>query len=365
MTGSGRVGVGLVGAGNISTEYLRNLTSFPDLDVRFVADLDVARARAQATAFGVERAGSPAELLRDETVELVVNLTVPAAHAEVDLSALEAGRHVWSEKPIALDRAAGRRILGAADAAGRRIAGAPDTFLGTGLQAARRYLESGAIGPARTALTLLQSPGPESWHPNPAFLFDVGAGPLFDVGPYYLTGLVTLLGPVARVSATAGRARDSRVIGSGPLAGQSFPVRVATHVAALYEFAGGATATSIFSFDSALPRTQFEVTATDGVLVVPDPNRFGGDLVAHDAADRRTITVPEPRYGRGVGVLELARAIRAGRPERASGALAFHVLDVMVSTLEAAAGGTPVQVTSTVDVAPPLPDDWDPFARTL
>jgi predicted dehydrogenase len=283
----------------------------------------------------------------------------------VDLAALEAGGHVWSEKPIALERATGRRVLEAAAAAGRRVAGAPDTFLGPGLQGARRYLESGAIGRPRTALTLLQSPGPESWHPNPDFLFDVGAGPLFDVGPYYVTGLVTLFGPIARVSATADRARDERVIGSGPRAGQSFPVRVATHVAALYEFEGGATATSIFSFDSALRRTQFEVSAPGGVLVVPDPNTFGGDLVVHTAAGEETVALPEPRYGRGAGVLELARAIRAGRPERASGALAFHVLDVMASTLEAAEAGSPIEVESTVDVVPPLPADWDPFARTL
>jgi predicted dehydrogenase len=155
------------------------------------------------------------------------------------------------------------------------------------------------------------------------------------------------------------------VIGSGPRAGESFPVRVATHVAALYEFAGGATATSIFSFDSAVRRTLFEVSGADGVLVVPDPNTFGGDLVVHRASGVETITLPEPVVGRGIGVLELARAIRADRPERASGALAFHVLDAMASTLEAADGGAPVEVTSTVDVAPPLPADWDPFARTL
>ena len=366
---TGPVGVGVVGAGVISTQYLRNLTSLPDLDVRFVADLDEARAGEQAAAFGVAGSGPVEELLADDAIEVVVNLTVPTAHVDVALRAVAAGKHVWNEKPIALDRKSGRELLEAGQAAGLRVASAPDTFLGPGLQAARRLVDSGAIGAPLTALTLMQSPGPESWHPNPDFLFQDGAGPLFDIGPYYLTALVQLLGPIAGVTAVSSRARPVRTIGSGPRAGQRFDVTVPTHVSAIYRFEGGQSAQSVFSFDSALKRRLVEVTGVDGTLVVPDPNTFTGEVAIHRAggADGEPETVPSVDAGttRGTGVVELARAIRAGRPERASGELGFHVLDVMIATIEAAERGAPVDVASTVQLAPALPEDWDPRERTL
>jgi predicted dehydrogenase len=361
----GPVGVGVIGAGVISTEYLKNLTTFPDVEVRFVADIDEARAQAQAEAFGVAGSGSVDELLADDKIEIVVNLTLPKVHVEVALRALEAGKHVWSEKPFALDRASGKQLLEAAHAKGLRVATAPDTFLGAGIQSARRLVESGAIGAPLTALTLMQSPGPESWHPNPDFLFQEGAGPLFDIGPYYLTALVQLFGPVARVTAAASKARESRVIGSGPRAGEEFAVTVPTHVSALYEFESGQTAQSIFSFDSKLGRTQFEVAGLEGTVAVPDPNTFTGDLIVHGADGIETVPATGSTSSRGTGVVELARAIRADRPERASGEQAYHVLDIMVSTIEAGVSGLPITVESTVTVAPALPEDWDPRAATL
>jgi predicted dehydrogenase len=364
--GTGKVGVGLIGAGVISGQYLENLTSFPDLDVRFIADIDLERAQAQAEKFGVPGSGTVEQLLQDDEIEIVVNLTIPKVHVEVALQVLAAGKHVWTEKPFALDRESGTTLLDAAHAAGLRVATAPDTFLGAGLQSARRLLESGRIGAPLTALTLLQSPGPESWHPNPDFLFQEGAGPLFDVGPYYLTALVQLFGPVARVSAVSGKAKPVRVIGSGPRAGETFEVTVPTHVAALYQFESGQTAQSTFSFDSKLRRTQFEVAGVDGTLVVPDPNNFDGELaVWGDGETAEVIPAVGATTTRGSGVLELARAIRAGRPERASGEQAFHILDIMVSTIEAAESGEPVEVASTVTLAPPLPEDWDPLEQTL
>ena len=364
--GTGTVGVGVIGAGVISGQYLENLTSFPDLDVRFIADIDLDRAQAQAEKFGVPGFGSVEQLLQDDEIEIVVNLTIPKVHVEVALQVLAAGKHVWTEKPFALDRESGIPLLDAAHAAGLRVATAPDTFLGAGLQSARRLLESGRIGAPLTALTLLQSPGPESWHPNPDFLFQEGAGPLFDVGPYYLTALVQLFGPVARVSAASGKAKPIRVIGSGPRAGETFEVTVPTHVAALYEFESGQTAQSTFSFDSKLRRTQFEVAGADGTLVVPDPNTFDGDLAVWTDADTPTVIASVgTTTTRGTGVLELARAIRANVPERASGEQAFHILDIMVSTIEAAESGQPVVVASSVTVAPPLPEQWDPRESTL
>ena len=365
-TRTGKVGVGVIGAGVISTQYLENLTTFPDLDVRFIADIDEERARSQAAAFGVPGSGSVAELLADDDIEIVVNLTIPKVHVEVALQALAAGKHVWSEKPFSLDRQSGRELLDAAHAAGLRVATAPDTFLGAGIQSARRLVESGAIGVPLTALTLMQSPGPESWHPNPDFLFQEGAGPLFDIGPYYITTLVQLFGPVAKVSAAVSKARETRIIGSGPRAGEEFTVTVPTHVSALYEFENGQTAQCVFSFDSKLSRVQFEVAGAEGTLVVPDPNGFDGELAIHRSRDEvETIPAHGSTTSRGTGVLELARSIRAGRPERASGEQAYHVLDVMVSTIEAGTSGIPVVIGSTVTVAPSLPEDWDPLAATL
>jgi predicted dehydrogenase len=362
---TGPVGIGVIGAGNISSQYLTNLTAFPDVDVRFVADIDLERAAEQAAKFGVPASGTVEELLADPEIEIVINLTIPKAHAEVALQAVAAGKNVWSEKPIALDRESGRRVLSTAQAAGLRVACAPDTFLGAGIQTARRLLESGAIGRPQTALTLMQQPGPESWHPNPAFLFQEGAGPLFDVGPYYVTALIQLFGPVKRVAAVTSTAKPVRTIGSGPLAGQTFEVTVPSHVTAVFEFEGGQTSQSIFSFDSKIARTLFEVTGVDGALEVNDPNMFVGNLVLHGAGEPETIEVEGELAARGTGVVELARAIRAGVPERASGEQAFHALDVMVSTIEAAERGEWVEVESTFTPTPVLPEGWDPAAATL
>jgi predicted dehydrogenase len=364
---AGVVGVGIIGAGVISTQYLDNLTAFADVEVRFIADLDLARAQAQAEAYGVAGHGSVDELLARDDIEIVVNLTIPAVHVEVGLQIIAAGKHVWSEKPLALDREGGRELLDAAAKAGVRVACAPDTFLGAGLQSAFRTIASGRIGEPRTALAAMQSPGPESWHPNPAFLFDKGAGPLFDIGPYYLTTLVQIFGPVERVSATASRSRETRTIGSGPLAGTEFPVVVPSHHAALIEFESGASAQAIFSFDTHIARGAIvEIGATAGGIELPDPNNFDG---------ASTVWVPgEPgaeqpaegsTYGRGSGVVDLARSIRAGVPEQASGELAYHVLDVMVSIAEAADAKRPVDVRSTVPQPTPLPVEWDPSEATL
>lgn len=366
MTGAGPVGVGVIGAGVISTQYLENLTRFPDVRVLFVSDIDVARAQAQAEKFGVPGFGTTQELLAHPDIEIVVNLTIPAAHVEVALQALAAGKNVWTEKPIALDRESGKALLDEGHRLGLRVATAPDTFLGAGLQTGRRLVADGAIGTPLTALTLFQASGPESWHPNPDFLYAKGAGPLFDMGPYYLTTLVQNLGPVKRVAATASQSRATRVIGSGPRAGEEFPVEVPTHISALLEFESGASAQSVFSFQSHLSRTGFvELAGSEGTIVFPDPNMFDGDVVLWTDGEEPE-TIPTTKIAeRGTGVVDLARAIRAGEPERASGELAFHVLDIMVSISEAADAGAFVDVASTVEVQPLLPADWDPRAATL
>lgn len=362
------LGVAVVGCGTISREYLRNLTSFPDLRVLFCADLDLGRAKAQADKYGVPAAGTTAEALEYPGVDLVVNLTIPAAHAEVATAALRAGKHVWNEKPLAHDVRSGRALLGLAEKTGLRVGCAPDTVLGAGLQSARRLINAGTIGTPLSALMLLQSPGPESWHHSPEFLFAAGAGPLFDLGPYYLSTLGVLFGPATQVAAVSRQARPTRVIGSGPRAGTEFGVQVHTHVAALAEYAAGQVASMLFSWDSPLPRHGFvEITGTEATLAVPDPNTFGGELrlrpAGHD--DWTVLPADGATAGRGLGVLDMARTLRAGQPHRASAEMALHVLEMMTEIDSSAAGGGFRPVRSGFTVPEPLDVAWDPHERSM
>ncbi|WP_307806915.1 Gfo/Idh/MocA family oxidoreductase [Naasia sp. SYSU D00057] len=365
MSGSGPVGVGIIGAGNISDQYLSTLTALPDVRVLFVADLDEARAAAQADKYGVTGSGSVEDLLAVEDIEIVVNLTIPAVHAEVAMRILAAGKNVWTEKPLALDRESGRQLLEEAERRGLRVAGAPDTFLGPGLQTVRRTVDAGEIGTPLTAITLFQTGGPERWHPSPDFFYARGGGPLFDMGPYYLTTLVQVFGAAKSVYALGSTSHETRTIGSGPRAGETFKVDVPSHVSAMIEFESGASAQSTFSFQSHHERVGFvEISGSDGMVVSPDPNTFGGTVEIRSNGETREVPT-EFAWVRGVGVLELARAIRAGVPERASGALAFHVLDIMASIAESIERGAPVAVESTVERPAALPEDWDPSASTL
>jgi predicted dehydrogenase len=366
---AGPVGVGVIGAGNISDEYLSAMTAAPDLRVVAIADLDADRAAAQAGAYGIAHAATPEALLERDDVELVVNLTIPAAHAEVGLAAIAAGKHVWAEKPMALDRDEARRLLDAADAAGLVVGNAPDTILGQGIQHSQQLLDGGEIGAPRTVLTLMQGPGPDTWHPRPQFLFARGAGPLFDIGPYYVSTMVQLLGSIVEVEALGSRPRATRVVGSGPDAGTGFPVEVWTHVSALLRFESGVVGTSIYSFDSWVERQLFEITGDAGTLEVPVSGFAGSSRVAAAGtrpAGWRESPPPGASRARGTGVVEMARAIRAGRRPRAGGELALHALDVMVAIQESAdAGGRPVPLTTRAPRVEPLPTDWDPTAATL
>ena len=365
---TGKVGVGVIGAGVISGTYLENMTSFPDLEVLFVADLDADRARAQAEAFGVPGHGTVNELLAIDEIEIVVNLTIPAVHTEVGHQIIAAGKHVWSEKPLALDHASGAALLDAARARGLQVACAPDTVLGAGIQTAMRAIHRGDIGEPLTATTMFHVPGPDAWHPNPEFLFARGAGPLFDMGPYYITTLVHAFGAASKVSAVSSKSLSTRTIGSGPRQGTKFPVEVPTHHAALISFMDGASAQSTFSFQNALPRAGFvEISGTEGTLVLPDPNGFDGDstLWRFGEEEPTTIAAAGSTYGRGSGVLDLARSLRNGGEVHASGAIAGHVLDILIAASEAAHSGETVKVASTVEKPTPLPEAWNPAAATL
>ena len=363
----GPVGVGIIGAGVISDQYLTNLTKFPDVNVLFIADLDINRAALQAQKYGVGQSGSVEELLANDDVEIVVNLTIPAAHAQVNLQCIAAGKHVWAEKPYAISMEEANQVAEAAKRSGLLVCVAPDTILGGGIQTALRAIRDGKIGKPLTALSLFQVPGPEAWHPSPEFLFAKGGGPLMDMGPYYLSSLIAIFGSVTRVSGIGSKARDVRVIAQGPKAGQEFPVEVDTHVSALLEFESGASAQCVFSFESGLERAGFlEINGTAGTIALPDPNTFdGSSFLTAAGKEKREIEKSGPSYGRGTGVLEMAQAIRQHRDVRIPGELAFHVLEIMVGITRSVETKSWVEINSRISPVNPLPLDWDPMEAII
>ncbi|MFC7406270.1 Gfo/Idh/MocA family protein [Georgenia alba] len=357
--------VGLVGAGNISAQYLATFDRLADLELVAVADLDLERARSVAEQHGAVGLKVP-ELLSRDDVDAVVNLTVPAAHADVSLAAVAAGKGVYVEKPLAATTAAATQMLDAASAAGVVLGGAPDTVLGTGVQTARSAVDGGAIGIPTSAMATMVTPGHERWHPAPDFYYQPGGGPLLDMGPYYITALVTLLGPVVRVIGAASALRDERVIGSGPRAGTRIPVSTPSHVTGALVHASGAISTLLMSFDAVASRAaNIEVHGTEGSLAVPDPNHFAGTVSVATTEDPawRELPVSAGYRGaaRGYGLADLLwEGAFASDPTagRAQGVVAFHVLEVMEGVLEAAREGRSVEITSTVErpAAVPLDD---------
>ncbi|NYV77388.1 Gfo/Idh/MocA family protein, partial [Streptomyces sp. UH6] len=349
MTGPLRIGV--VGAGNISGEYLRTLSRLPNVRPVRVATRRAEHAEAVAARFPGVRAVSLPELYACDEVDLVLDLTTPEAHLEVSRAAIGAGKHLYGEKPLAMTTGEARQILDAASAAGVRVGCAPDTVLGTGIQTARVCVERGEIGTPVAATAFMTTPGHELWHPDPEFYYRPGGGPLLDMGPYYLTALVLMLGPVRRVTGLSAAPRPTRTIGGGPRAGTVFPVEVATHVTGVLEHHGGALTTLMMSFDvwdSTLPR--IEVYGTDGTLSVPDPNSFTGDVRVRRAGDSTWHQVPVlggyTGGARGIGVADMAHALASGTPHRASAELAYHVLDLMEALLAAAETGDGRRVDS-------------------
>lgn len=346
-----RVQVGIIGCGNIFNAYVKGCRAFPILDLVACADIDAGRAEAKAAEHGL-KALSVDALLADPDIRIVVNLTVPAAHAEVSLAAIAAGKNVYSEKPLATSRADGARVLAAAQAQGVLVGCAPDTFLGGGLQTCRKLIDDGWIGRPVAATAFMLGHGMEHWHPNPEFFYKPGAGPLFDMGPYYLTALVHLLGPATRVTGSAQISFAERLVTSQPNFGQRIKVETPTHVAGVLDFATGAVGTLITSFDvwsHNLPR--IEIYGSEGSLSVPDPNTFAGPVRVRRAGAQEWSEIPLTHgYAenmRGIGVADMAYALTSGRPHRASGALAYHVLDLMQAFLDASAAGRHIAIEST------------------
>ena len=372
-----KVKVGIIGCGNIAPAYVRGCRQFSSI-LDLVACADINEASASAFAEQHDLNAMPVDdLLAADDIEIVINLTVPKVHAEVSLAIIAAGKHVHSEKPLAITREDGQKILAAANEKGVRVGCAPDTFLGGGLQTCRKLIDDGWIGEPVGALAVMAAHGPEAWHPNPHFFYQIGGGPVFDIGPYYLTALVSLLGPVKRLAGSARISFPERIATSPQWFGERLPVEVPTHVTGALDFANGAVGTVLLSFDVwAHNLPCIEIYGSEGTLSVPDPNTFRGPVKVYQTKDRRWEHTPgggwhegtwqhggwremplthNPEVGRGIGVADIAYALRSGRPHRANGELAYHVLDLMTAFSQASDSGQSVQLESTVAQPAPLP----------
>lgn len=362
-----KIKVGIIGCGAISEAYFKGCKRFPILDVVACADLDMARAQARAGQFGVPRALEVDQLLSDPEVQIVVNLTIPKAHAEVSMAAFAAGKHVWSEKPFAITRAEGKTVLESAAKNRVLIGSASDTFLGEAHQTCRKLIDEGAIGEPLAAVACMASRGVENWHPNPSFYYDIGGGPMFDMGPYYFAALVNMIGPMRRVCGSTKMGFRERAVASQPLAGAKITVKTPTHLTGAVDFHNGATATVLMSFDTTahnLP--MLEIYGTEGSLVAPDPNQTkGAPLLRRQEKEWQPASLTHTpvyteNYGRGVGVADMARAILTGRPHRASGELAYHIVDAMTAFEESSVSGRHVELESTCAQPAPLPTGLAP-----
>lgn len=361
MGENGRVKVGLIGCGAISGIYLKNAPQFGNIEIVACADLVKERAQERAQEYSIARVCTPDELIADPDIEIVLNLTTPQAHAEIGLAALKAGKSVYNEKPLTIQREDAQRMLALAREKGLLVGGAPDTFLGAGLQTCRQLIDDGVIGEPVAATAFMMGHGHESWHPDPEFYYQAGGGPMFDMGPYYLTALVALVGPVAGVSGATRVSFPTRTITSTKKYGRLIKVEVPTHVAGLLHFASGAVGTIIMSFDVWRATLPFiEIYGSEGTLSVPDPNTFGGPVRVYKPGrpdwEEIPLTRPFEDNSRGLGLADMARALRAGGAARAGGDLTYHVLDIMHAVHDASNQGRYVELDSTVELPEPLPE---------
>jgi len=356
---TGKVKIGIIGCGKISSIYFKRCRAFKVLEVAACADVLPERAKAAGAEFGV-RAVSVKELLADPEIQIVLNLTIPAAHAEVAMAALSAGKSVHNEKPLTISKADAAEILALAGKKNLRVGCAPDTFLGAGGQTCRKLIDDGWIGKPIAASAFMLCHGHEGWHPDPEFYYKLGGGPMFDMGPYYLTALVNLMGPVRGVAGLAKVTFPQRTITSQPKAGTIIDVDVPTHVSGVMEFRSGAVATITTSFDVwAHELPCIEIYGTAGTLSVPDPNTFGGPVRIRRAGEKEWSAVPlthgYSENSRGIGVADMAHGLLSGRQHRANGELANHVLEIMHAFDESSDQGRHIELASTCDQPKPLP----------
>ncbi len=355
-----KVGIGIIGCGNISDIYFKAGEVFEILEIKACADIIDERAKAKAEKYNIPKACSVEELLADPDIRIVVNLTIPKAHAEVGFRVLEAGKCLYNEKPLCITREDGKRLLDIAREKNLLVGGAPDTFMGGGLQTCRKLLDDGWIGEPVGASAFMLCHGHESWHPDPDFYYQVGGGPMFDMGPYYLTALISLLGPVKRVSGSARITHPTRKITSKEKYGQIIQVNTPTHIAGVMDFSNGAVGTITTSFDVWSTSLHcLELYGTEGTLLMPDPNRFGGPVRVRRERAQDWSEIPlthgYAENTRGLGVADMAYALVTGRRHRANGELTYHVLDVMHAFLEASEKADYVHVSSTCSRPDALP----------
>jgi predicted dehydrogenase len=353
-----KVGIGIVGLGNISAAYLKASKDFPILDIRAVADMNPAAAKARADEFGL-KAVTLDDIFTDPSIDIILNLTIPNAHVDVGLRAIAAGKHVYSEKPLGVVFSEGQKLLAAAKAKGLRVGSAPDTFLGGAHQTSRRIVDEGTLGQPVGGTAYFMCPGHERWHPNPAFYYEAGGGPMLDMGPYYITDLVNLFGPVAKVSGFGSMVRSTRTITAKERNGEVIPVHVPTHVSGTLVFVNGAVVQVTMSFDVAAHKhVPLEIYGTEGTLIVPDPNFFGGQIELLKKGGEWTNVDTDMPYAdgnyRSIGLADMAHAIVSNRPHRASGDLALHVLEVMEAFETSSKSGRVVDITTPVTRPAPL-----------
>jgi len=357
--------VGMIGCGAISNAYFHGLKPFSKLaQITACADLDIERARKKASEHGVGKAYSVKELLEDPEVDAVLNLTIPGAHAAVNLQALKAAKHAYCEKPFSLTYSEGIKVLMEAQKRKLLVGCAPDTVLGGGIQTCRRLIDEGVIGRPVAATANMLCHGHESWHPSPEFYYQTGGGPLFDMGPYYLTSLVTMLGPVKSVSALAKTSFKERLITSQPLNGKKIKVNTPTHLCGGLEFGQGVVGTVTMSFDvwvHHLP--MLEIYGTEGSLQCPDPNTFGGEVQVWTTKKREWEKVPlthSDQIGRGVGIADMAAALQNRRQHRMNGELGLHIVEVMEAFHISAKAGRKIAMRSLCRQPEPLPAGLSP-----
>ena len=358
-------GVAIVGCGSISGIYFKNLcTVFNGVEVKACADLEPERVQAKLAEYPDIKAATLEEILADPGIDIVVNLTTPQGHFPIAMQAVEAGKSVHNEKPFTLAREEGRQLLAAAEGGGVRVGSAPDTFMGGGLQTCRKLIDDGLIGEPIGAQAFMLCHGHESWHPDPEFYYKAGGGPMFDMGPYYLTALVSLLGPVRSVAGSTRISFPERTITSEKKRGQKIEVDVPTHVTGIMNFESGAIGTIVTSFDawgSETPR--IEIFGSEATLSVPDPNTFGGPVRIKRMGEEEWHDVPLTHgymeNSRGIGAADMAAAIRDNRPHLASGELAYHVLDLMHAFHDASDRGTNITIESNCDRPPAMPTGPD------
>jgi predicted dehydrogenase len=350
--------IGIIGCGNISPAYANTLGEFPWIEIAAFADGIPERAKEFAERYGGV-ALELADMLADDSIDAVVNLTPAHVHTSVSSLCLEAGKPVFSEKPLGTDFEEGRSLVELARERGLRLGCAPDTFLGAGLQAARAAIDRGLIGEPIAANGFMLGFGPEWWHPNPESFYGPGAGPLFDMGPYYLTAFVHLFGPARSISGSAKIGIAERVMHTKGRVGEVVQATTPTHVSSMIDFVSGASATLVTSFDVKATRFKhIEIYGTDGTLSLPDPNTFGGPLKVRNilADDWREIPLPTPNIPqqRGIGLADMLSATTANRPHRASAELALHVLELMSSTLRSSDEGRRIDLTTTCEQPAPM-----------